>query len=799
MAKKKLVGDMPEGLAYLVFKQSPASIVVTDPKGVIQYVNPKFVKLTGYKLKEAIGQNPRILKSGRTSDKEYATMWQTITSGREWRGEFLNKKKSGELYWEIASISPVKNKKGEITYFVAVKEDITDRKKAETEFLKSNQILRAISRGSQAVMRVADEFEFLREACRIITKDCGYSMVWVGYAENNKEKTVKPVASAGFAKGYLDKIKVTWADNQLGRGPTGTAIRTGKITKCENMLTDPKFAPWREAARQRGYASSIVFPLKLAGRIFGAISIYSEETNPFTEDEVRLLTELINVLATGIGAVRLRQKVNHLASFPRLNVMPVIEVNLSGQVAYVNPAGLRAFPDLKKKGANHPLLLKLNLKKLKGGAEPFLFEAKIDDRWYSSAAKFLPETSQVRIYCMDITKRMEALDELAREKNRLIEMEERQRNFIAILGHELRNPLASIVLALDLIATQKNRTLSIQEELDVIGHQTNNMSKLLKDLLDVSRLDRGRLELEIKNVDLTRIIYNTLGSIRPLLGKNKRQLKISGHLESVKILADRLRIEQILINLLSNAVKYSKEGSLIELSVDRQGGEAFVVVRDNGMGIPANKLLHIFDLFSQGEQNAQTKKSGGLGVGLYMSRELARLHGGEVTASSEGVGKGSEFTLRLPIKAKEIPEKENFKTKKLSHQVKTPTSQKLRVLSVDDNVELAKFIGQSLKLLGCEARVVHDGQTALKVLRRFKPQFALLDLGMPKMDGFELARRIKADKKLASITLVAITGFGQERDKDKAKRAGFEYYIVKPLRIDDLSKLLSEEKSSFQL
>ena len=787
--------------------------------------------------------------------------------------------------------------------------DISERKKKEEELKKLNRTLKALSESNYLIMQARDEKEYLNDVCRTIIKNCGYKMVWIGCAEDDKNKTVRPMASAGFEKGYLENINVSWGDNERGRGPTGTAIRTGKMTRCRNMLTDPKFAPWRDQAIKRGYSSSIVFPLKTPSKVLGAVSIYSKEPDPFTDNEIKLLSELANDLTIGLNALRLRREAEHMASFPRLNIMPVMEMDLEGNMVYANPAAQRVFSGIMKKGIKHEIFTDVNRDILKKKNKPLFFETKIKNRWFSAAATRMIDAGRIRVYCMDITMQMEALIDLSKEKNllkivlentnvqiaylsndfkyvavnsayekscgysaanltgrnyfdifpsaenkeifkRVIEsgeriefkarqfafadqseqsavywdwnlspvkdktgrvyglvmslvdvterlmMEERQRNFIAVLGHELRNPLTSITLATDLIAAQKTKMPAIQEELDVIGHQAGNMARLLRDLLDVSRLERGRLELEIEEVDLAKLINDAVYSIWPIVKNSKRQIKISGNAKAIKISADCLRIEQIIVNLLSNAVKYSNEGDVIDLSIKKWGDDVLMIVRDRGIGIAAAKICNIFDLFCQGTQSVQQKRSAGLGVGLYIARELARLHGGDVTVRSGGENKGSEFTLRLPMLKTTTETPAEQRGKKISAK---KIAGKLRVLSVDDNVTLSKFINRSLRVLGYEALTVYDGKSALEVIKDFKPHFALLDLSMPGMDGFELAKRIKKDKKTAGVILAAISGFGQDTDKAKAKRAGFEYYIVKPVRVADLAKLLAGEKHNFKL
>jgi|GEM_PF-3809275 len=306
ITERKRAEDQLRKLSLAV-EHSPDSIVITDTKGTIEYVNPMFTKITGFTSEEALGKNPRIMKSGRTNPVIYKRMWSVIKSGLQWRGAFENKKKSGELFWESVNISPVLNEHGEITNFVAIKEDITERIKHEEQLHKLNRTLRAIRHVGDAIIRATDEESYLHDICSIIVEDCGYSLVWIGFAMFDEARSVKPMASAGFEEGYLQTLNVSWADTEYGRGPTGTAIRTGEISFCRDLLNDPQFLPWREEAIKRGYASSIVLPIKTENKTIGSISIYARESNAFSSDETEMLTELAEDVSYGLAVIRLRE------------------------------------------------------------------------------------------------------------------------------------------------------------------------------------------------------------------------------------------------------------------------------------------------------------------------------------------------------------------------------------------------------------------------------------------------------------------------------------------------------------
>ncbi|MGE5432533.1 MAG: PocR ligand-binding domain-containing protein [Syntrophomonadaceae bacterium] len=288
-------------------EQAPSSIVITDKKGRIEYVNPKFTSLTGYTSEEVLGHNPSIMQSGRTDPEIYRNLWSTIKSGNQWQGTLLNRKKTGELFWESISISPVIDPAGDITHFTAVKEDITRQKKREEQLHKLNRTLAALRHSGEALVRAEDEKSYLEEVCKIVVEDCGHALMWIGYTVMDDYKSVIPAASAGFDENYLKQLRISWADTDRGRGPTGSAIRTGKVVLCRSIPDDPKFEPWRSEAVKRGFASSVSIPLTTEGTAFGAITIYAGEPDGFSDDEVNLLSELAEDLAYGITTLRLRE------------------------------------------------------------------------------------------------------------------------------------------------------------------------------------------------------------------------------------------------------------------------------------------------------------------------------------------------------------------------------------------------------------------------------------------------------------------------------------------------------------
>lgn len=367
--------------------------------------------------------------------------------------------------------------------------------------------------------------------------------------------------------------------------------------------------------------------------------------------------------------------------------------------------------------------------------------------------------------------------------------EENQSQFLAILGHELRNPLAPMVLSLDLLARKNISDPDLKEALEIIQHQTTNISELLKDLLDISRISQGKIDLQKTTIELRSLIKKTASSIEGVLNKNRQRLAITLPENDLSFEGDPLRIEQILLNLLNNASKYSSEGSTIRLSAITRKNELFIFVIDEGIGLRPERMEEIFQLFMRTEE-AKTRKTGGLGVGLYLSRELARLHGGDVYVASEGPDKGSTFTLRLPLgnrggtAEKEPPPAE----------VRNEAAKK-KVLIVDDNRTLADTVAKAIRWLGCEERTCYSGASALETVKKFRPDIVLMDIGMPDMDGLEAVRRMREDENARNMVFIAVTGYGQKSDKESAQAAGFDHYLVKPIGVADLKRILTDNEA----
>jgi len=378
----------------------------------------------------------------------------------------------------------------------------------------------------------------------------------------------------------------------------------------------------------------------------------------------------------------------------------------------------------------------------------------------------------VLVHAVDVTESV-----LARRK--LQDADRSKDEFLAMLGHELRNPLAPILTALQLMRLRHNAE-GADRERAVIERQVSHLSRLVEDLLDVSRATTGKIELHREPLKLATAVARAVEVARPLIESKQHVLTVSVPEDDLSVDGDLVRLAQVFANLLNNAAKYTEPGGHIDVEGSSDGPDVVIRVRDDGHGIPPDRLAAMFDLFVQGDQPLD-RAQGGLGVGLTLVRRLVQLHGGNVEARSAGDGRGSEFIVRLPALSGGEERAEEVGTPR-----RTKANRSQRILVVDDNVDAADTLAEALRFAGHEVREEHDGRSALTALSEFHPDVILLDLGLPGLDGFEVARRLRQEPELAKIRVVAITGYGQEGDRQRTAAVGIDRHLVKPV---DLGKV----------
>jgi PAS domain S-box-containing protein len=632
-------------------EQSPASVVITDLKGTIEYVNPKFCQVTGYTFEEAIGQNPRILKSEHTPPRVHRELWKTIKAGREWRGEFQNKKKNGELYWESAIISPLKSADGTTAYYLAVKEDVTEQKEMEKSIREKEARFRGYFEHIQVGMAVTSPTKGWIEVNGQLQKMLGYS---------------------------LDELQqMTWAE----------------ITHPGDLETDAK-----------------QFERMLAGEI-----------DNYTLDK-RFIRKDGEIVYTNLTAACVRHE--------------------TGDVNYF----LASFQDITGR------------KKM---------EADQRER-----IKELDEAQSAML------NMMEDLDE---EKSRAEEATRAKSDFLANMSHEIRTPM-NAVIGMAHLALKTELTPKQQDYLSKIQSSANSLLGIINDILDFSKIEAGKLDMEAVEFDLLETMDN-VANVITVKAQERENLEVLFYLDPEVpnfLVGDSLRLNQILVNLGNNAVKFTEQGEIVlSVRVNEKSDEKVTLqfsVRDTGIGMTAEQQGKLFQAFSQADTST-TRKYGGTGLGLTISKRLVNLMGGEIWIESES-GQGTTFNFTSDFGLGKTTVKRSFEP--------SPDLRELKVLVVDDNATSREILQDILESFSFQVFLAASGEEALEEIEmagKDNPfELVVMDWKMPGMGGIEASRRIKDHKGLMKIPpIILVTAYGREEVMHQADEIGLDGFLLKPV------------------
>ncbi len=564
-------------------------------------------------------------------------------------------------------------------------------------------------------------------------------------------------------------------------GPLLEVLRTGEPLQSRHVLI----------ARQDGSTFpallSIAAQRNVGGKIIGAVASFIDISERLKADDARTRTEqelrfVMDSMPQKIFTARPDGSIDYLSpqwmEFTGLSVEEIRDWTLT---SLIHPDDLAHTIAAWEHGflTETPILVEQRFRRNDG-----------EYRWHIS--RCLPmRNADDRIVqwvgsSTDIHTQKHAVYEMTRSAALLADADLRKDEFLAMLAHELRNPLAPIRNALQLLQVANGTPATVTMASAIIDRQTTQMIRLVDELLDVSRISRGTIELRLERIDLESVIEQAIETSRPVIERAGHQLTVSLPGSPVHLVGDAVRLAQVFGNLLNNAGKFTESGGRIWLRAERQGDDIVISVRDTGIGIPPHMLMSIFDLFRQVDHSLDRSR-GGLGIGLSLVQRVVELHHGTVVADSEGLGKGSMFTVRLEALAGVTPLVPPAK------KADTVVAQaKCRVLVVDDNQDSSDSLVLYLRLLGYDARAAYDGLEALATAETFRPVLIVLDIGLPKLDGLAAARRIRATTWGKHVTLVALSGWAQAEDHRKSAEAGFDAHLVKPLSHDALSKLLSE-------
>jgi PAS domain S-box-containing protein len=661
------------------------------------------------------------------------------------------------------------------------------RERERTESRARQQAVRetAIGEIRQQALSEASLDEILDRAVQLIAAAVDVPLVGIMQLVPAKEHLLLR-SGAGWEEGNVGKATVSAAgDSQAGLVPRVDPLGTQVLQ--DHGVVDG----WSEVIRD--------WP----NQPFGILGAYTTRPRTFSDDDTRFLRVAASVLGSAVQRRRAEEALRESeARFRALvdSVPGIVWTSLpNGDCDYVNQRWLdftgstfEQTQGMRWVSALHHEDVESSTQRWKRSmetGEPFECEYRFrtkkgDYRWCLGRAVPV-RNAEGRIVkwfgtCTDIEdyKRLEAaLREAHRHKDQ----------FLAMLGHELRNPLAPIVNVLELLKRRARQDPGLAWEVDAIDRQVADLTRLVDDLLDASRIGRGKLRIERAVIDLREAVLRAVELARPLIDARRHKLKVELPSETLRLHADRTRLVQVIGNLLSNAAKYTDPGGQIWLQVERQGEEVVVQVRDDGVGIPAEMLPHVFEMFLQVDEST-SRSQGGLGIGLALVRKLVELHGGSVEARSEGPGRGSEFFIRLPLDGLDLARP--VTAEEVGHAA--PAIRPCRILVVDDNRLLAESFARLLRDEGCDVRTAGEGKAALALARDFHPEVLFLDLGLPDMDGYELARCLRLEPALKEALLVAVTGYSQPADAQRGRSAGFEHHLIKPVQMEKVERVIRE-------
>ncbi len=797
-------------------EQSPTSVVITDPQGNIEYVNPKFCEITGYTLEEALGQNPRVLKSGENPPELYRDLWETIAGGGEWRGELLNRKKNGELYWEAASISPVISAGGSITHFLAVKEDITERKRAEEKLRREHQIRSLINELLGLSLKDLSLNALLDEAIELITSipNLVFEQRGALFLMDAETDTLVLNAHRGLHPSLIEKC-ATVSD---GTCLCGRAAASKKLV-FESHLNEKHDVMFDGITDHGHYCVPV---LSLSKQLLGLFTVYVEAGHQYQEDEESFLRNIADVLSGIIermnaenALLETKGRMQAIINTAPIGIALLIERKfimgnkLLGEMFGYDPdelAGMETRPfyiddeEWERVGqAVYPALergetVSIETKMRHSSGEP------LDVLLNASAFILATGPTEIIVTFLDISDRkkdeeelnknlreldgaqsamLNMMEDLDLQKGKAEEATKAKSDFLANMSHEIRTPMNAII-GMSHLALKTDLTTKQHDYISKVQSSSNALLGIINDILDFSKIEAGKLDMESVEFHLEEVLDNLANLVG--LKAEEKGLELLFDIERdapTGLIGDPLRLGQILINLANNAVKFTETGEIVvkvaSVEITDQKAELQFSVQDSGIGLTEEQRGKLFQAFSQADTST-TRKYGGTGLGLTISKKLSEMMGGKIWVESEP-GKGSTFIFTAVFgryAAKKIP------------LLPEPDLRGKRVLVVDDNETSREILQDMLESMSFEVSQAPTGEEALSEIGRADKEgksfeVVFMDFQMPGMNGIAASRKIKEQDLGTQPKIIMVTAYGREEIMQQSEEVGLEGFLVKPV------------------
>jgi PAS domain S-box-containing protein len=794
-----------QSLLAAIVASSDDAIISKTLEGRITSWNKGAERLFGYTAQEAIGKSIHLIVPPEGRD-QVAQILDRIRHGeRADHLEVFRICKDGRRVSVSLTVSPVHDRHGQVIGASKTARDITSRKAWEQQLVRSEEAQRLLVGIHDATRGLEDPEAVMREIVTRVGQH--FNVIRCAYGEVSPEQD-----QITIRRGYTRDLPTVAGRYPLdvfgplmaGELKAGRTVMIGDVR--HDPLTDTPLA--HETYARMEIVSLVCVPLLRGSKLVAVLVMCDGVPREWTTHEAQLLEQVaertLYAVESARAAAALRDNRDVLAFAMQAGKMGAWSRDISMDTVWWSPEIVALFgltPGDMEHSRDRLLALMApeDRERLPQAVEEalakkqdyvlefrFLHAQTGEWRWMEARgrAQYDANGKPTMLYGLgiDITDRVRAVEALQ-------EADRRKDEFLATLAHELRNPLAPISSGLHILRTAGDNQSVATTARQIMERQVAQMVRLVDDLLDVARITTGKVELRCETLDLASAVTDAVETSRPLLDAAGQPIAVTMPQAPIFVHADRTRLAQVFANLLNNSSKFSDRGQPISIVLTREDGQAVVRVRDTGVGIPQESLRKIFDMFGQADLHG-ARSRGGLGIGLSLVKRIAEMHGGSVEAHSEGVGRGSEFVVRIPTIAAERAEV----TSPPAETASQPSRR--RVLVVDDNTDAAESLAALLAIGGHETRLAHDGFQAVEEAKAFHPDVVFLDIGMPELDGHETARRIREQPWGKDMVLVALTGWGQTEDRRRSKEAGFNHHLVKPADPAVVAKLISSLPTS---